>query len=62
MLPTLKLEQPKDYLDERTPVLKFSKLRVGKSNTMNIVLKNDGQVPSTVKFELTQHNSFKFLS
>jgi hydrocephalus-inducing protein len=42
VLPSLKLEQPKDYLDERTPVLKFSKLRVGKSNIMKIVLKNDG--------------------
>ena len=53
VLPTLKLESPKDYLDERTPILKFSKVRVGKSNIMNVVLKNDGQVPSTVKFELT---------
>jgi hydrocephalus-inducing protein len=62
VLPTLKLEQPKDYIDERTPVLKFSRLRVNKSTVLPIVLKNDGSVPATVKFDTTYHNCFKFLS
>ena len=42
VLPTLKLEFPKDYLDERTSLLKFSKMRVGKQSVLNLVLKNDG--------------------
>jgi hydrocephalus-inducing protein len=41
-LPTLKLERPKDWLDERTPVLRFGRVRVGKSQTGAVVLKNDG--------------------
>jgi len=41
-LPTLKLEKPKDWLDERTPVVKFGRVRLGKTLTMPIVLKNDG--------------------
>lgn len=62
VLPTLKLEMPKEYLDERTPLLKFSRLRVNKSSVQNVVLKNDGPVPATVKFDTTYHSCFKFLS
>lgn len=43
-------------------MLKFNRLRVGKTNQMKIVLKNDGQVPATIKFDTTQHDSFRFLS
>jgi hydrocephalus-inducing protein len=41
-LPTLKLEKPKDWFDERTPLLKFGKTRVGKTVSLPIILKNDG--------------------
>ncbi|CAD8206755.1 unnamed protein product [Paramecium octaurelia] len=61
-LPTLKLEKPKDWLDERTPVVKFGRVRLGKTLTMPIVLKNDGQIPATVKWDLTAVNEhFRFL-
>lgn len=61
-LPTLKLERPKDWFDERTPLLKFGRVRVGKSTTLPIVLKNDGQVPATVKWDVQATNeSFKFV-
>jgi len=30
VLPTLKLEKPKDYYDEKTPILKFARTLVGK--------------------------------
>ncbi len=61
-LPTLKLEKPKDWLDERTPLLKFVKTRVGKTATLPIILKNDGYVPATVKWDIPVTNeSFKFL-
>jgi hydrocephalus-inducing protein len=37
-MPTLKLEKPKEYYNETTPVLKFNKVRVGKTVTLPIVL------------------------
>jgi hydrocephalus-inducing protein len=41
-LPTIKLEKPKEYVNESTPILKFPKVRIGKEITLPIVLKNDG--------------------
>ena len=60
-LPTLKIEQPKEWADDRTPLLKFPKTRLDKSYILPIVLKNDGQIPATAEFELKPHESFKFL-
>lgn len=60
-LPTLRVEKPKDFLDERTILLKFPKTRVGKSNTQQISLKNDGSIPATAKFDLIPSDSFRFL-
>lgn len=61
-LPTLKLEKPKDWIDERTPVVKFGRVRLGKTLTMPIMLKNDGQIPATVKWDLAAVNEhFRFL-
>ena len=40
-LPTLKIEKPKDYLDG-VAVVRFPKTRVGKTQTLPIMLKNDG--------------------
>jgi hydrocephalus-inducing protein len=51
-LPTLKLEKPKEWFDEKTPILKFPRTKIGKNALLPIMLKNDGQVPATVKFEL----------
>lgn len=39
-LPTIKVEKPKDYFDERTLILKFPKTRIGKFHTQAISLKN----------------------
>ena len=61
-LTTLKLEKPKDWLDERTPVLKFGKVRLSKAVILPIVLKNDGYIPSTIKWDLSaQNDNFRFL-
>lgn len=38
-LPTIKVEKPKDYFDERTLILKFPKTRIGKFHTQAISLK-----------------------
>ena len=60
-LPTLKIEKPKEWFDERTLVLKFPKTRVDKSLIMPILLKNDGMVPATCRFDLTPNENFRFL-
>ena len=60
-LPTIKLEKPKEYFDERTVLVKFNKTRVGKATTQQICLKNDGVIPATVKWELPVSDSFRFL-
>lgn len=44
-LPTVKLEKPKEWLDEKA-LLKFPKTRVNKTQTLPITLKNDGLVPA----------------
>lgn len=49
-LPTLKVEAPKEFADERTLLLKFPKTRIGKTCTQTISLKNDGTMPATAKF------------
>lgn len=41
-LPTVKLEKPKEWFEEKTPWLKFPKVRVNKSSVLPLVLKNDG--------------------
>ena len=42
--------------------MKFVKTRVGKTATLPIILKNDGQVPATVKWDIPVSNeSFRFL-
>jgi hydrocephalus-inducing protein len=61
-MPTLKLEKPKEWINESTPLLKFSKTRLGKRAVESIVIKNDGLIPATVKFDVTQHKDFKFIS
>ena len=60
-LPSLKVERPKEWVDDRTPLLKFPKTRVDKSLTLPIVLKNDGLIPATVEFDLKPNESFRFL-
>lgn len=62
-LPTIKLDKPsaKEWFNESTPLLKFPKVRVGKTAVLPVVLKNDGQVPATVKWELQPNENFRFL-
>lgn len=60
-MPTIKLEKPKEWFNESTPLLKFPKVRIDKSQILPIVLKNDGQVPATVKWDLTTNENFRFL-
>ena len=41
-LPTIKLEKPKEYLNETTPLLNFPKTRIDKEVVLPIMIKNDG--------------------
>ena len=61
-LPTLLLDSPKEYDTDGNPILKFKKTRLSKIATGEIVLKNEGVVPATVKFEPLVHDCFSFES
>lgn len=60
-IPTLRIDKPKEWIDDRTLCLKFQKTRVGKRATLPLVLKNEGVVPGTAKFDVIGHQEFKFL-
>lgn len=61
-LPTLQLDNPSYFQEDGMAVLKFNKTRINKQTIAYIQLKNDGVVPSTVKFEPLVSNSYEFLS
>jgi len=60
-LPTLLVEKPDEVDAEGTPVLRFRKTRIGREATHSIVLKNEGQVPATARFDALHHDCFSFL-
>ena len=60
-LPTLLVEKPDEVDGEGTPVLRFRKTRIGRDATLSIVLKNEGQVPATARFDALHHDCFSFL-
>ena len=60
-LPTLLVEKPDELDTDGTPVLRFRKTRIGREATLSIVLKNEGQVPATARFDALRHDSFTFL-
>jgi len=59
-LPTIVLEQPQEYNDDGSAILRFKKTRLGKFNNNQIQLKNDGTVPATVKFDQILNECFAF--
>jgi hydrocephalus-inducing protein len=60
-LPTLLVEKPEEVDAEGTPVLRFRKTRIGRDAVLSIVLKNEGQVPATARFDALRHDCFQFL-
>lgn len=60
-MPTIKLEKPKEYFNESMPLLKFPKVRIDKACVLPIVVKNDGMVPATLKWDLITNENFRFL-
>ena len=59
-LPTLQVSKPEEAETDGTPILKFRKTRVGKDTYQQIVLKNEGQVPATVRFDAITNEAFVF--
>lgn len=62
VLPTLKLEQPRIWENDSNPVLTFPRVRKGKRLVETVVIKNDGIIPATVKFDVTGDPNFNFLT
>ena len=59
VLPTVKVEKPREFIDERTLSLKFPKTRLGKTCILPVVMKNDGAIPASVKWELPPNENFR---
>jgi len=59
-MPTIKLDKPKEWFNESMLLLKFPKTRIGKSMILPIILKNEGAVPATVKWDLGPNEHFRF--
>jgi hydrocephalus-inducing protein len=59
-LPTLQVEKPAEQEADGTPALRFRKTRIGKETIMSIVLKNEGQVPATARFDAITCEAFTF--
>lgn len=61
-MPTLKIDRPKEWVDERTLLLKFPRIRLGKQHTESVVVKNDGVIPATAKFDVVPSRDFTLAS
>lgn len=59
-LPTLQVEKPEELDADGTPMLKFRKTRIGKDAILPIILKNEGGVPATARFDAITSDSFSF--
>jgi len=59
-LPTLQVAKPEEVEADGTPLLRFRRTRVNKETYMQVVLKNEGQVPATVRFDAITNDAFSF--
>jgi len=59
-LPTLQVEKPDTFEADGTPMLKFKKTRIGRNCIQQIILKNEGQVPATARFDAITNDVFSF--
>ena len=60
-LPTLQIEKPKETEADGTPSLRFKKTRINKEAIMTLMLKNDGSIPATARFDVIKNPCFEFL-
>lgn len=61
-LPSLQIDKIEEHDTDGTPILRFKKTRIGKDCIQEIVLKNDGQVPATARFDAIPNDAFQFQS
>lgn len=59
-LPTLQIAKPTETEPDGTCAVKFKKVRIGKEVILPIVLKNEGQVTATARFDAITNESFTF--
>ena len=59
-LPTIVLDQPQEFGEDGSAILRFKKTRISKYSTNVISLKNDGTVAATVKFEPISNEFFSY--
>ena len=57
-LPSLLVEKPDEFDNDGTPALRFKRTRLGREAVLSIVLKNEGQVPATARFDALRHEAF----
>lgn len=57
-LPSISVVQPTDLDEQGAPLLQFSRTLIGKSQTKQVVLVNNGSVPATVVWELPLSQEF----
>ena len=44
-----------------TPLLKFRKTRIGRESVLSIVLKNEGSIAATARFDVVKNDCFNFM-
>lgn len=59
-LPTLQIDEPKETEADGTPVIKFRKTRIGRDAKLPLVLKNEGSVAATARFDPLRSEAFGF--
>jgi hypothetical protein len=52
--------KPDEFEADGTPVLRFRKTRIGKDHYMQVVLKNEGPIPATARFDAITNEVFCF--
>ena len=59
-LPTLQIAKPDEFEPDGTPVLRFRKTRIGKDHYMQVILKNEGPISATARFDAITNEAFCF--
>lgn len=57
----MQIEKPKETEPDGTPALKFRKTRIGRDSILSIVLKNEGSIAATARFDVIKNEAFSFL-
>jgi len=59
-LPTLQIDESKEKEPDGTPAIRFRKTRIGRESRLPLVLKNEGSVAATARFDPLRSEAFGF--